>query len=90
MKISIEQSGHPAYLPNVYAGTKTLTPPTRRIADPHGWNDDELAALLGEANYEKYEAGKFTFDVTKGHYDLITGLRAPKNNHELRILASLK
>lgn len=86
MKIEICSPSNPAYSANIYADGKKVSAPKPSIMDSFGWSDDEIMALIGESNFEKYEQGKYQFNVTTSHFKLITRQRAASNNYELKLL----
>jgi len=51
----------------------------------YDFDDDDIENLLGCKAYKTFVNGKFTFNVTKSHLQLITGERLASTRQELSI-----
>jgi hypothetical protein len=50
---------------------------------PIDFSEDEIEFILGDKDYEKFENGKYTFDVPAWKLNIVAGEQACKNREQL-------
>lgn len=85
MKILVESNGQMGGY-KIYQDSKSF--PLRNMRkniNVNEFTEDDVFNLIGEKEYEKFEDGKFEFNVSKNMLDLITGQRSAKTKSELNL-----
>jgi|694.fasta_scaffold89439_3 hypothetical protein len=68
---------------NIWIGNKKVRN-IRANLNSFAFYDDDIENLIGENNYKKaFQDGKFIFEVSKKHLDLISGERSAQTKAEL-------
>lgn len=83
MKILIENNGQMGEYKIYQEGKSFPLKNMRKNINVYDFSEDDIFNLIGEKDYSKFEKGKFEFNVTKSHLDLVTGQRSAKTKQEL-------
>ena len=82
MKVEITNEGEHF---NIYPEKQTYPLQNMRARNNrYAFYDDDILNLLG-TKYSQFEKGKYEFEVSKSHLQLITGERGAKNRKELEM-----
>lgn len=87
MKIEINAPINPAEDYTIYTEEgKRLTQPRGGIF-AHYWDDGDVEMLIGEKDFNKFQAGKYEFNIPAWKVRLIEGKTAAKNNEQLKFIS---